>query len=78
MCCKDCGGKMTAFADSYGGAYEGCENSYGTGSHESYRAGQRKADTALLEACRRFMLPGRLVPRRSTLLARLNKRLEEK
>ena len=52
MCCPDCGGKMTAFADSYGGAYEGCENTYGTRSHESYHRGRRKDDPALLEACR--------------------------
>ena len=52
MCCPDCGGKMTAFAASHGGAYEGCENTYGTGSHESYRARQRADDIKLLGECR--------------------------
>ena len=48
MCCKDCGGKVMAFADAYGGTYESCDNTYGTGSHDSYHAGRRKADIALL------------------------------
>ena len=47
--CRICGGKIVGFASSTGGAYTGCENTYGTGNHEAYGRERTARNANLLQ-----------------------------